>query len=126
MAFTETFGQWLKHRREDKGLSQAELARRAQMARATVSLYEKNAINQPRLHQLEKIAHVLGIEDEEMRSAFASLTMNVGSGGAEMDSFEVMKGVVVSFDRKKSTLSASQRDEVVEVLKLLVKGIKQK
>lgn len=126
MVFSESFGQWLKHKREDRGFSQSKLASEAKMSRATISLYEKDAIKQPRLRQLEKIAEKLGIDGDEMRSAFASLSMNVGSGGSEMDSFEVMKGVVVSFDRKKSTLTVSQREEVIEVLKLLVRGIKQK
>jgi transcriptional regulator with XRE-family HTH domain len=123
--FTESFGQWLKHKREDKGFSQAELARKAGMARATVSLYEKDSITQPRLTQLTKIARVLDIEVGEMHSAFASLAMDVGSGG-ETDAFEVLKGVVVSFDRKESNLTAPQREKVIDVLKLLVKGITAK
>lgn len=126
MVYSETFGEWLSYKRKDRGLSQSELARRAKMARATVSLYEKDAIHQPRLHQLDKIADVLDIGHDEIRAAFSSLSINIDNRSADLETYEIMNGVMVGFDRRKANLTAAQRDEIVSVLKLVIKGMSQK
>lgn len=65
----ETFGDWLKALRKKIGFSQQELADRSGVTKSTISLLEKNKIEQPRISGLERIAKALNISPEEMRRA---------------------------------------------------------
>lgn len=67
----ETFGQWLERMRKAAGLNQTELAERARVTKATISLYEQDKIAQPRNGQIEKIAKALGVpvDDAQRRAA---------------------------------------------------------
>lgn len=67
----ESFGEWLKRRRKERGLNQPELARLAHTTKATISLLESDKISQPRLDNIDNIAKSLGIPFEEMRQVFA-------------------------------------------------------
>lgn len=65
----ETFGRWLEMKRDAAGLNQTELARLSRVSKNTISLYEQDKIEQPRLKQLDKIALALGLPKEEVRRA---------------------------------------------------------
>lgn len=75
---SETFGQWLKQKRKEKGMNQPELAEKARTTKATVSLLEKDKIVQPRLENIDNIGKALGIPFEEMRRVFAEKFILVG------------------------------------------------
>jgi DNA-binding XRE family transcriptional regulator len=64
---SETFGQWLIRQRRTLGLNQSEFAKRAGLTKATLSLYEKDSVAQPRFRQLDKIARALGKPPDEVR-----------------------------------------------------------
>lgn len=65
---TESFGQWLERKRRAAGLNQTELAQRSRVTKATISLYERDGIDQPRRGQIDKIAKALGVSVDEARS----------------------------------------------------------
>jgi transcriptional regulator with XRE-family HTH domain len=112
---TETFGQWLIRQRKLLGLNQTELAQRAGLTKATVSLYEKDAVDQPRFRQLDKLARALNKPPEDVRRA--------ASVGVEDDRYKLPEGVSVSFD-SSSHLTDEQKDRIVNVIKTLVAGVR--
>jgi transcriptional regulator with XRE-family HTH domain len=67
---SESFGEWLKQKRRSAGLTQEDLAKRIGATKSTISLYEKDKIAQPRLHQLDSIGRVLGIDVKTIRKEF--------------------------------------------------------
>lgn len=71
---SETFGQWLTAKREAAGLNQTELAVLSRVTKSTISLYEKDAVAQPRFKQLDKIAKALNISPDAIRRTFAERT----------------------------------------------------
>lgn len=67
----ESFGQWLIRQRRVLDLNQTEFAKRAQLHKATLSLYENDKVEQPRIPQLNKIARALGKQLEEVKQVAA-------------------------------------------------------
>lgn len=66
---SETFGQWLKQRREAAGYNRTELAARARTTKATISLYELDKVDQPRKAVVDNIAKALHVPLDEARIA---------------------------------------------------------
>ena len=59
--YAEAFGEYLKRLLEEKGMTQAELARRTGLTEASVSRYI-NGSRIPRISQAYEIAQVIGID----------------------------------------------------------------
>ncbi len=62
-----TFGEWLHRLRKAQDLSQDDLASRSRVTKSYISKLEKNQINQPRLHQIEKICKALNVSFDEAK-----------------------------------------------------------
>ena len=58
-------GQWIKQRRKQLRLTQAELAQKAGLTPAAVARIERNEA-EPRMTTLRKLAEALGIEPHEL------------------------------------------------------------
>ncbi len=56
----------IRHARQRKGWSQAELARRAGIRQATVSKYERAALTSVDLRVLDKLAQALGVRSRSL------------------------------------------------------------
>ena len=63
------FPKWLKHQREQRGWSPAELARRASVSRAAISNYEAGKTTNYDPKTLQKIARAFKIPAEQIYQA---------------------------------------------------------
>lgn len=61
MDLGHAFGAVLKERRKQEGLTQEELAFRAEMHTTAISLYERG-LRQPTLYTVFKLARILGVQ----------------------------------------------------------------
>lgn len=77
MEFGKAFGQVLKAHRTDLGLSQEELAFRANMHSTTISLYERGE-RRPSLQTVFIIAKALGLRPESMVVELGKLKPDLG------------------------------------------------
>lgn len=76
MAKKETFGDWLRRKRADVGLSQTELAERAGVSKQYISNLERNLrqpvsneIVRPSMDVVDRLARALGVPLREARLA---------------------------------------------------------
>lgn len=111
---SESFGKWLIRQRKLLGLNQTEFAKRAQITKATLSLYEKDAVDQPRLRQLEKIARALGKSPDEVRRAAAPVAD---------DTHDILEGVVIMF-QDEAKLSPEEKEKILEIVRTVARGVK--
>lgn len=122
----ETFGQWLRNKRIEKGLNQETLGIRAGgISRAAISLYEKDEIKQPRLSQLKHLAIALDIPFEELMSVFSRRLFNkaLPSNDADGDFREVVDGVYLKINLKAANLTTDESTRIITALELLYKGM---
>lgn len=77
MKFGKAFGQVLKAHRLDAGLSQEELAFRANMHSTTISLYERGE-RKPSLQTVFIIAGALGLRPESIVMELGKLKPDLG------------------------------------------------
>lgn len=122
----ETFGTWLKHRRLEQNLSQAGLAERGDMKRATVSLYEKDGIAHPKMAQLDKLAKGLGVSKDDVRAAFAARTILGDQKLVDEESVEIGKGVRVVFNLKDAKLTTEDTLKFISAMKLVLDGLRSR
>lgn len=115
---SETFGKWLEQQRLRIGLNQTELAERSHVSKATISLYEADKVAQPRLHQLDKIAKVLSITSDAIRSEFSERNMS-----SQTELLNIDTDVDIRFQGSKNW-SDEKRSRVVDAFKTVVAGIK--
>lgn len=111
---SESFGQWLIRQRKLLGLNQTDFAKRAQITKAALSLYEKDAVDQPRFKQLDKIARALGKSPEEVRRA-ASPPLE--------ETHDVLEGVVIMF-QDEAKLSPEEKEKILEIVRTVARGVK--
>lgn len=60
MTWMQELGGKIREAREEKGLSQAELAEQVKVSRATIVHYENGQVNQPLLEVVTRVAVALG------------------------------------------------------------------
>lgn len=77
MEFGQAFGQVLKAHRTGAGLSQEELAFRANMHSTTISLYERGG-RKPSLHTVFIIAGALKLRPDALVAELAELNPDLG------------------------------------------------
>lgn len=63
---TSIIGENIKKRRAKAGLTQEELARKADIKYTTLTKIESNVIKKPSVHAVARIAKVLGVSIEEL------------------------------------------------------------
>lgn len=112
----QTFGSWLRSKREVAGMNQSELARRSRVTKTTISMYEADKITQPRFTQLDKIAKALAIETTEIRQAFMEYN------GATADSHD-LEGVRISF-LDGQDLSDEDKEEILKLIRRQMAAMK--
>lgn len=110
----ESFGQWLIRQRRLLGLTQTEFAERAQMKKATLSLYEKDGVNQPRFKQLDKIARALGKPRDEVRRA--------ASPAISDESHDILDIATVMF-HDADRLTPEEREELLQTVRRVAAGM---
>jgi transcriptional regulator with XRE-family HTH domain len=111
---SETFGQWLIRQRRTLGLNQSEFAKRAGLTKATLSLYEKDSVAQPRFRQLDKIARALGKPPDEVRRA--------ASPAATDESYDILEGAIIMF-QNESDLTPEQKAKLIDMARTIAQGI---
>jgi transcriptional regulator with XRE-family HTH domain len=62
----DTFAQWMKAKRRECGLTQAQLAEQTGLGRTYVNAIENGRVKMPQLVTRQKIHEVLGSTDEEL------------------------------------------------------------
>lgn len=88
-----TFGQWLKQKRKEKGLTQDELAKQVGVSLPYISKLERdqrhtesNARPQPKVGVVDKIAKSLGVPVQEARNkAFGGATGTAKPSTADVE-----------------------------------------
>jgi transcriptional regulator with XRE-family HTH domain len=105
-AILSSLGPALRYLREQRGLTQVELAERAGIGRSLLSLYEHNK-STPSFQNLRKILYTLGCDFHDLHNA-----LKISEGKFD----EVCTGQA---QEKQEKETASEK--VIEWLKLLVK-----
>lgn len=119
----ETFGQWLRLMRKQRGFSQDTLAERAHTSKSNISLIEADKIAQPRFDKLEKIAKALGISKEQIREEYARRSVARDNlfelnGGDEFEDVELD-----TLFHNVKRLSPKKREALKRIIKPLVEEI---
>jgi transcriptional regulator with XRE-family HTH domain len=121
-----TFGKWLLERRREKGLTQGELARRANISTSYVSTLERsephsitNTSPQPTAEVVESIAKALGVETDEARLAAGYAARNGSS--TNIDISDDVRLILLGKD-----ISPEDREEYERAVSLAVAMAKQR
>ncbi len=69
MARTVDIGERIAELREERALTQVELAEKARISPSTLSLIESGKVERPHVSTIRKISRVLGVEPQELRRA---------------------------------------------------------
>lgn len=67
MMATETVGDRVRRIRKDRGLSQAEVARRAGMNAASLNRIEKGSVKDPQPRTIRDLAQALNVSENDLR-----------------------------------------------------------
>lgn len=102
------FGDSIKKIREEKGLSQEELARKLDVAQSTIGMWESGK-RTPKLDELNRLARVL------------SITVNRLIGQSKERKVELIKNEIYVDGEKVSDLDATDVDGVVEYINAVKK-----
>lgn len=102
------FGETLKRIREEKNLSQQELARKLEVAQSTIAMWEASQ-RTPKLGELNRLARVLNI------------TVNRLLGEPKDRKLEVVKNEIYIDGDKISDLDATDVDGIVEYINTIKK-----
>ncbi|MDP2929668.1 MAG: response regulator [Candidatus Omnitrophota bacterium] len=102
------FGETLKRIREEKSLSQQELARKLEVAQSTIAMWEASQ-RTPKLLELNRLARVLNI------------TINRLLGQPGEQKLEVVKNEIYVDGEKVSDLDATDVDGIVEYINAIKK-----
>ena len=68
MARTVDIGERIAELREERALTQVELAKKAGISPSTLSLLESGKVERPHVSTIRKISRVLGVEPQELRA----------------------------------------------------------
>lgn len=119
----ETFGDWLKKKREELRISGADLERSSGVSRQYISNLERNVTSdltgkliQPSVEKVDALAKGLGVSLNEARLA-AGYAPESGENSHDLD------GVFVSFD-SASQLTDEEKSELLKAVRLIAEGIK--
>ncbi len=69
MARTVDIGERIADLREERALTQIELAERARISPSTLSLIESGKVDRPHVSTIRKISRALEVEPQELRRA---------------------------------------------------------
>jgi transcriptional regulator with XRE-family HTH domain len=81
-------GEWIAEIREDRAMTQVELAKKARISPSTLSLIESGKVGHPRQSTICKISWVLGVEPQVLRrprESAASEDIVINMGVAELE-----------------------------------------
>lgn len=121
-----TFGEWLRQQIKSKGLSNAEVARRAKVSPTYIgnlvrdfSPNTKDGKGRPSEEVVADIAKAVGGDINEARLAAGYAPEN----GSNDDSHDVLDGVKIIFQDGKG-LTKKQQQEILEAARLIARGVK--
>jgi len=115
-----TFGEWLRTRINDLGLSNAEVARRAGVSATYIGNLIRDYSPNTKTGRVQPSAEVVRNIGAAVGAAPADALIAAGYLPPAA-SMEILDGVRISFDEKKFT--KAQRDKLTDTIKILAAGM---
>lgn len=119
----ETFGDWLRKRREELRISGADLERSSGVSRQYISNLERNVkseltgrLIQPSVEKVDALAKGLGVAVDEARLA-AGYAPESPQRGLDLD------GVEIKFGRE-TDLTDEEKERLVDTVRVVLSGLR--
>lgn len=113
------FGNRLKTLREERGLSQVELAKILNIANSTLSLYESGS-REPNFEILKKIANYFNVSTDYILGRNEVMSSQIENEKSHNIDEKIMNLVKERFTDKIADLTEEQQNKVLEYIEFLI------
>lgn len=113
------FGNRLKNLREERGLSQVELAKILNIANSTLSLYESGS-REPNFEILKKIANYFNVSTDYILGRNEVMSSQIENKENHNIDEKIMNLVKERFTDKIADLTEEQQNKVLEYIEFLI------
>lgn len=117
-----TFGQRLRELRNEKGLTQSQLAERVNLSKANISKYENGSV-EPNLETLHLLAELFGVTTDVLLGKTDEITKKSIPGSEEL---EILKRKFIKYGiiKEDEDLTSEQLDDYLKKLSAIISAFK--